>query len=263
MATKSVSRRMYPRRSIAGVEITCYRSAAGPTPRPRRNIGQEILDISQGGARLRVLEPLDKGENLTIELKDHGSGESFRARGEIRWCASTVTAKGQLHDVGLQFSEVYTPVGRREKFTLGPRMTVAAGDKGRGAKDHIEKRVAPRFVVDDYIVTCLRQGPLSSLGLKKNLARQVVDLSRKGVQLVVTDQLQPGVLVQFTLHLNKFADTLETGAEVRWCRPDSASGAFLAGIQFLSLPEDKRKMIDFMMGWFTSYQHKYRKEHKS
>jgi hypothetical protein len=241
-------RRVHARRGLPGVEILCYRAAEGPVPRPRKNLAGEILDISQGGARLRLLEAITRGETLTVELKDRRSGESFRARGEVRWCASETADVGGRHYVGLQFQEIYTPLGRREKFTVGPRMET--GDKG---PDPVvfEKRTAPRFWVDDYLVTCLPRGPLSSAGLKRNLAREVLDLSRRGVRLRVTERLKPGACFQFTLHLNRFGDTLETAAEVRWCRPEAppAGTAFLAGLQFLNLSEEKGKKIDFLKGW--------------
>lgn len=241
-------RRIHARRGLPGVEVLCYRAVEGTSPQPRKNLAGEILDISQGGARLRLVEAIPRGETLTVELKDRKSGESFRARGEVRWCASEAADAGGRHCVGLQFREIYTPLGRRERFTIGPRME--SGDRGPEPVV-FEKRTAPRFWVDDYLVTCLPRGPLSPAGLKRNLAREVLDLSRKGVRLRVTDRLKPGSCYQFTLHLNRFGDTFETPAEVRWCRAEAPPGgtAFLAGLQFLNLSEDKVKKLDFLKGW--------------
>ncbi len=240
-------RRVYPRRSLAGVDLLCYRIAEASVPQPRKNIGADIVDISQGGARLRLVEPMIQGESLTLEIRDRRSGESFRARGEVRWCAP---GESRGHTVGLQFSEIYTPVGRRERFTTGPR--AEAGDRPR-TSTVFEKRKAPRFAVDDYVVTCLPRGPLSTAGLKRNVARDVLDLSRRGVRLSVSEALKPGTCLHFALHMNRFADTLEATAEVRWCRSDprQEGTSFVAGLNFLDLPEDKRKMIDFMAGWFA------------
>lgn len=258
MAPAPEARRLHPRRTISGVEVLCYRTSVTAAPQLRRNIGQGILDISPGGARVRVLERVQKGDQVTFELKDLSTGEAFRARGQVRWCAPDRS----VHLAGLQFSEIYTPIGRREKFTVGAPAAPAFVPVAPAST--LEKRLAPRFEVDDYIVTCLKQGALSSLGLKRNLARAVHNISRKGVQIALSDPLDAGDLVLFTLHLNKFADTLECQGEVRWCRPDSgAEGSkFSAGIQFLNLPDDKRKMIDFMRGWFTSYQHRHRREQR-
>jgi c-di-GMP-binding flagellar brake protein YcgR len=236
-------RRVHPRRVIPGMDLFCYRASASVTPQVRQNIGEEVLDISPGGARLRLNQSVLKGDTLTVEIRDRRSQEAFRARGQIRWSASRPGASA--HFAGVQFSEVYTPVGQREKFTLGT--------SGKALEDIVlrpsEKRAALRFQVDDYVVTCVRQGSLSSEGLKRNLARNVIDLSRTGVQISVTEPLDPGTLVRLTLHLNQFADALEAPGEVRWTRSDGAH--YRSGVRFVNLSEDRKKMIDFMTKWFT------------
>lgn len=240
----SQSRRAHPRRALAGVDLACYRTAPIPEPTVRRNIGRELVDISPGGARVRVTEPLPAGERVTLELRDRTSGETFRARGEVRWCASRRAGVDSGHYVGLQFLEVYTPVGRRERFTVG-----ASG----GADLQVppaEKRAAERFAVQDSIVTVLRPGVLASEGLKRNLARQILDLSRAGAQVLVSEPLEPGTLVRFALHFNALSDSLESSAEVRWCRPDG-SLCYRAGLRFVNLPEDRRRMIDFLRRRFS------------
>ena len=74
------TRRAFPRRSVRDVDMFCYRASPSAAPQLRRNIGSEILDISQGGARVRVNEAVGRGETVTLELRDRASGESFRAR---------------------------------------------------------------------------------------------------------------------------------------------------------------------------------------
>ncbi len=236
-------RRVHPRRFIADVDLYCYLATKSVIPQVRQNIGEGVLDISPGGARIKLNQSVGKGDTITVELKDRRSGESFRARGLVRWCAAR--AGTPAHFAGLQFSEVYTPVGQRERFTLGAAPKTEADVMVRAS----EKRVALRFKIDDYVVTLVRQGTLSAEGLKRNLARTVVDLSRTGVQLGVTEPLDPGTLMRFTLHFNKFADALEVAVEVRWSRADGLH--YLAGLRFVNLSEDRKKMIDFMTKWFT------------
>ncbi|HLY11149.1 MAG TPA: PilZ domain-containing protein [Planctomycetota bacterium] len=249
------TRRAFPRRRLNNVEMFCYRASPSVTPQFRRNIGSEIVDISPGGARLRVSEPVGRGETVTLELRDRSSGESFRARGEVRW--STSATSGVV--LGVQFSEHYTPVGTRESFTG----TAATGVKTPAApaapeSDDIvlapqEKRSAVRFALHDYVITVYRQGALASQGLKKNVGRQVLDISQTGVQLEISESLEAGSLIQFTLHLNALSDSLDALAAVRWCRPDpaTAGGGYRCGLQFLNLGDAQRKKIEFMRKWFT------------
>lgn len=242
---KKEPRREHPRRVVAGVEIFCFRAAPDAVPQLRVNLGRGLEDISPGGARLRVTEPVSQGDALTVELRDRRSGESFRARGEVRWCETLLAGTGHSHYIGVQFKEHYSPVEVRDKFTLGAaraRLTVPGQDKRR----------AGRFRIDDYVLTCMRQGTLSAGGLKHNVAREVLDLSASGAQITLSESLEPGSLVLFTLHFNTLSDTLDASCGVRWCRPDTtvAGQTYRAGLEFRNLSEDRRKMIEFLRKWF-------------
>ena len=85
------------------------------------------------------------------------------------------------------------------------------------------------------------------------MGRAVLDISQSGVQLEVTEALEAGALVQFTLHLNALSDSLDALAAVRWCRPDPgvAGVSYKVGLQFLNLGDTQRKKIEFMRKWFT------------
>lgn len=243
---KKEPRREHPRRVVAGVEIFCFRAAPESAPQLRVNLGRGLEDISPGGARLRVTEPIPQGDALTVELRDRRSGESFRARGEVRWCETLLAGAAKSHYVGVQFKEHYSPVELRDKFTLGsvrPRAVLPGGP---------DKRRAGRFRIDDYVLTCMRQGTLSAQGLKRNVAREVLDLSASGAQVTLSESVEPGSLVLFTLHFNTLSDTLDTSCSVRWCRPDStvAGQVYRAGLEFRDLSEDRRKMIEFLRKWF-------------
>lgn len=255
MPTAPETRRAYPRRRLSNVEMYCYRASPSIIPQFRRNIGSEIVDISPGGAQVRVSEPVGRGETVTLELRDRASGESFRARGEVRWTATATS--GVL--LGVQFSEHYTPVGTRESFTGSAAAAAVkpAPAPGGESEDIVlappEKRAAVRFALYDYVITVYRQGALAAQGLKKNLGRSVLDISQSGAQLEVSESLEPGSLVQFTLHLNALSDSLDALAAIRWSRPDAgtAGGAYRCGLQFLNLGDVQRKKIEFMRKWFT------------
>jgi hypothetical protein len=246
------TRRAHPRRHVPNVDMFCYRASPSATPQMRRNIGSEILDISQGGARVRVNEAVGRGETVTLELRDRASGESFRARGEVRWAISA----GLGHLLGVQFSEHYTPVGEREVFTLGASPTIKMVPQ-KEVKDIVltpdEKRKSERFALKDYTLTVYRQGTLAAQGLKRNVGRTILDISSTGTQLEVSEMMESGSLVQFTVHLNTLSDSLDALAAVRWCRPDPsvAGSSYRAGLQFLNLGDPQRKKIEFMRKWFA------------
>jgi hypothetical protein len=242
--TGSDPRRTHPRRQAKNLELFCYRAAASLVPQQRVNIGEALLDISAGGARVRVREPLARGDSVTLELRDRSSGEAFRARGEVRWCASS---NGSAC-VGLQFREHYSPVESREYFATGVRSAPA---------DIVlrppEKRKAERFTVREVTATLTWSGTVAQQGLKRNLLRELGDLSVSGMRGTVVESLEPGALLQFTLSLDTMPDTFDALAAVRWCRPDlrTAGESFLCGLQFLNIGDDRRKKLEFLRKWFS------------
>ncbi|MBI2933407.1 MAG: PilZ domain-containing protein [Planctomycetes bacterium] len=263
--------RKHPRRNTDGMTLTCYRTKATAGYRPRKNIGEAILDISAGGCRIRLSEAVESGASVTIELRETATGDLFHAYGAVRWVDAVPGEEKSACLAGVQFQEIFTPLSKRDKFLHG-RVALQArpalwdsGSKGAPAK------VAPpgpaaRFKVDDYTVRAFRAGLLSTVGLRKNLAVSVVDMSRTGAQLVCTEKLASGMRILFTLHLNKFADTLQTDAEVIWVREDHDGGGtpvYYTGVQFGPMAPAKQKLVDYMMSWFTSYQAKYRQEQRT
>ncbi len=266
--------RKHPRRQTDGMTLTAYRTQPMAAYKPRRNIGAAILDISAGGCRLRITEQVESGASLTIELRELSTGDLFHAHGTVRWIEPKETA----WLAGVQFVEIFTPLAKRDKFFLGKAALHAtpAREPGAGSYAQVAPRTpaqgtaaaassaAARFKVDDYVVTAFRTGLLSSVGLRKNLATAVVDLSRTGVQVVCVEKLPTGTRVAFMLHLNKFADTFETESEVVWVKEGKEGGetVWFTGLQFGPMAPAKQKLVDYMMSWFTSYQAKYRQEHR-
>lgn len=177
-----------------------------------------------------------------IELRDRRSGESIRARGEVRWSRPDPAGPETRFSVGLQLRDIYAPVGRIETFGLSPAIHPPIATERRGDR---------RFPVRDYVVVLVPRGSLSPLGFRKNLAREVLDLGRQGVRLRVVEPLPTGAGYRFTLHFPALAEALQVSAEVRWCRPDprSPDAAFQAGLRFLNLSEEERKRIDRLEHW--------------
>jgi c-di-GMP-binding flagellar brake protein YcgR len=244
VSTVSDPRRAHPRRQASELELFCFRSSASVSPQLRTNIGRKLLDISSGGARLHLSEPVNRGESVTLELRDPRSGDAFRARGEVRWVGAG--DDGSL--AGVQFREHYSSLEIREYFATG-RKTEAADIVLRPP----EKRKAERFSIREAEATVFRQGSLAQQGLRRNLVRQVGDLSTSGARVTLVESLEAGALVQFNLHFTSLPDTIDVLAAVRWCRPDPATAgtSYLCGLQFLNLSDDRRKKVEFMRKWFS------------
>lgn len=232
---ESDKRRNYPRRKLGGIiDLFCYRAGEGSGPQSRENLGVAVLDISQGGARLRVSKPLSSGDRVAVELRDPVSGESFRAHGEVRWSSPQRALSGMVHVAGVQFREVYTPLGKRDSFTPNAGRAPESGTR--------EQRQATRFKVGEVVVNCVRRR-LGVQGLRKNLALRLQDLSERGLRLSLVEPVEPGTPVSLTLHFSAFADSVDAEGEVRWCRKSGNENH--AGVWFIDLPEANRKKIEF------------------
>jgi c-di-GMP-binding flagellar brake protein YcgR len=258
--------RRHSRRKAEGYTLVAYRTQAMSATRPRRNIGEAVLDISAGGVRLRVAEAVERGTSVTIEIKDLASGEVLHARGDVRWTESKELEGKAAYFIGVQFAEIFTPIAKRDRFFYGggalAAKPAAATVKPLPAPEPAapEPRRAERFQVDDYVVTAFRAGLLSTVGLRKNLATEVVDLSKSGAQIVCREKLAAGSKIQFALHLNKFGDTFESEAEVVWVKEgESPEGTvYFTGIAFGAMTPAKQRQVDYMMSWFTSYQRRHK-----
>ncbi len=280
---KGAEGRRHSRRSTAGFSLVAYKTQASSAYARRKNIGEAVLDISAGGLRLRISEPLIKGDSVTIEIKELATGDVFHARGDVRWTDLREADGKKEYFCGLQFVEIFTAMGKREKFFYGnpgilqakpasdsatQLKSVKAAIPGQPTTNMTQPiaaavsdgRKSERFQIDDYTVNVFRSGLLSSVGLRKNLVSDVIDVSRGGAMMICMEKITVGSKLAFTLHLNKFADTFESEAEVVWVKegPTPDGFGFFTGVQFVSLSPEKRKLIDYMMSWFTSYQAKYK-----
>src|SRR5258706_1816205 len=81
---KGAEGRRHARSDVQGFTLIVYRKAASSAHQVRKNIGEQLLDISTGGARIKVTEALPKGAPVSIEIKEVATNEIFHARGEVR-----------------------------------------------------------------------------------------------------------------------------------------------------------------------------------
>jgi hypothetical protein len=81
-------------RTATDIPVSTERLSSGPP----EDSGIRVLDVSQGGLKLRVPKPIQPGELVQINLK-HGL-----AMCEVRYC----TPAGDAFHVGVQFMNVFS-----------------------------------------------------------------------------------------------------------------------------------------------------------
>jgi hypothetical protein len=89
------SRRYAPK---GGMQVTCRKGAPGLGP----NLGLSVLDVSEGGTRLVLGEPLEPGQVVEVILQPAGYAKGFKASGRVVWC---VEAAAGGHVAGIAFDQ--------------------------------------------------------------------------------------------------------------------------------------------------------------
>jgi hypothetical protein len=88
----------------------------------------------------------------------------------------------------------------------------------------LDRRRMPRGRIQ---VACLK----GTLGLGRNVARQLLDLSETGARLIVVSQLQFGQEVELTVQSRGHGRLIKRAAAVMWCAPIQ-DGEWQVGIRF-------------------------------
>lgn len=76
----------------------------------------------------------------------------------------------------------------------------------------VNRRIIPRTRVQ---IECLK----GTMGLGRNLARQLLDVSETGARLTVTAELKPGQEVELALQGSGHVRPVKRLANVIWCQP--------------------------------------------
>jgi hypothetical protein len=90
-------RRSDRRRAIKrSITVSCRKGSLGLGP----NLAVALLDLSEGGVRLTVKEPLEHGQEIEIELTAPGQGRPLRLLATIVWA---IAAADGTHAIGARF----------------------------------------------------------------------------------------------------------------------------------------------------------------
>lgn len=119
------------------------------------------------------------------------------------------------------------------------------------------RRKHPRFQVDGTSASLHRDGFLRAIGLgRSNKGRSALDISETGARVLVTERLLPDTKVRLRIEIERYKDAIEVGGKVCWCRENTKTGSFQAGIRFSDSDATLRRKIALMHEWFSSPQYK-------
>jgi hypothetical protein len=97
------SQRQHPRIAPSDCTASCF--AGGMLGYSSKNIARRLIDLSEGGAQLDLLEKLDPGKKVKIHLVFKTSGE-MEAEGEVCWCKRNTMVLEPHFLAGIKFTRV-------------------------------------------------------------------------------------------------------------------------------------------------------------
>ncbi len=120
------------------------------------------------------------------------------------------------------------------------------GSSGRHARPPREEfRKHMRFQVDDASAKLYLKGLLTSIGLGRvNKGRAAINLSERGVLLLVSEQIPVGTRVVVRIEMARSAEAIDAEGVVRWCSGrGGGKDPFHAGVEFSALGDEALKRI--------------------
>lgn len=218
-------------RKDASIAVTSAEFA--PAGSGTYNLAVKLLDTSASGACLVTKGRLREGIPVTVGILLPRHGTRVMCKAKVRW-STTIESKGRTaHVAGLQFER---PVSE-----LGPTVPTPSGTKSSATLTSKEpQRRHPRFAPEQVDIVCLPRGFLRKLGVKSNSARSLKNVSLGGAQIVCSQKLKAGELVDLTLQFRYPATTVAAEGVVRWCRRDTLSlePRWLVGVVFKRMAPD-------------------------
>ena len=123
-------------------------------------------------------------------------------------------------------------------------------DPTHARKMYLEQRSAKRFRLLEHDVSVQKPGLL--WGLKKNLAKCVLDLSLTGARVHLLQSLHPGDQVTVQVRVTKFDETVQARAIVRWVKPFETG--VQVGLKFMNIDETDRAKLRRLEGFFADFR---------
>ncbi len=109
------------------------------------------------------------------------------------------------------------------------------------------KRVDKRIEVTYKVVSMPSEIEKIKKQADKNEAESA-NISVGGIQLINNDKLEPEQIIRIEIIIDKAPMPIITFAEVRWSAKDDNLGKNRAGIEFLVLKDEDKKIIEELIG---------------
>lgn len=101
-----IDRRRHPRFAVDECDLTLTRSGLMNTIGLRKeNLGKSLLDMSEGGMRVRTTEKLDVGARVRVRIVMTKYSDEIEAVGEVRW-SFTHPTRANDHTAGIMFTKI-------------------------------------------------------------------------------------------------------------------------------------------------------------
>ncbi len=128
-------RRRHPRFPVDECTVVLQRSGIIATIGLRKeNIARDLLDLSEGGMRVRTAERLEIGAKVRIRLVLTRYSDEIEAWGEVRWTATPPLHPSE-HTAGIKFTKIDPRHARKianmKNWFLSPQFRHKSAQKGK------------------------------------------------------------------------------------------------------------------------------------
>jgi len=242
------------------LEVRCTNADAPAAGDDAYNLARKIVDVSSRGACVVTTGRLRRGVPVAVDLFVPGSGARFRSKATVQW-STTVESRGrEAHVAGLRFDRMFHPESAKRPAPEPHPRPAPASPPRPSRRPALPPSPEPvrehkRFSPGNVGLVCLPRGILRRLGLAGNAGHHVKDLSRGGAQIVCSQKLKPGQVVDLRLEFHRPKLSLEAEAVIRWCRRDTTSlkRRYLAGIVWKSLPLSSERSLRAIESAFLGF----------
>jgi hypothetical protein len=192
--------------------IQCYTADFVENPLHRTNLALRCLDLSARGACIVTPGRLRVGAPIVVSIDVPDTATRFRGKAVVRWSQSVEKQGREAHVAGMEILEVLESDGERVAFLSGGARTLLP------AQDRQKHR---RALVSEAEVTCTVSGLMGSLGLSRNVAKSLVDISESGCKLILEKKVEPGHHVKLHFNFKHPALKVDTEGIIQRCDRDT------------------------------------------